>query len=156
MLENLYVIYSVTPYHKNIARSLLKEPKYYFYDHCQVTNGDGARLENIVANALHKQLDYLTDTTGNQTRLHFLSTKEGKEIDFLVVIEGNPCCLIEVKSSDPKPSPHFKHFQQYFPAIQKIQLVHHLSRQATYPDGIAVKSLIPWLMNIGLDPHWHT
>ena len=32
LLENLYVIFRVTPYHKNIARALLKEPKYYFFD----------------------------------------------------------------------------------------------------------------------------
>src|SRR5450759_3309580 len=29
LLENMYVLFRVTPYHKNIARSLLKEPKYY-------------------------------------------------------------------------------------------------------------------------------
>ena len=32
LLEDLYVIFKLTPYHKNIARALLKEPKYYFYD----------------------------------------------------------------------------------------------------------------------------
>lgn len=51
MLEDLYIIYRVTLYAKNIARSLLKEPNFYFYDHCHATN-DGAKLENIVANAL--------------------------------------------------------------------------------------------------------
>lgn len=116
-----------------------------------MANGDGAQLENIVANALHKQLHYLTDTTGSETHLHFLRTKEGKEMDFLVVMDEKPCYLIEVKRSDSKPSLHFNHFQQYFPNIKKIQLVHYLSRQATYPDGVAVKSLIPWLINIHLD-----
>ena len=151
LLENLYVIYKVTPYHTNIARSLLKEPKYYFYDHCQVAIGNGARLENIVANALHKQLHFLTDTTGSDTRLHFLRTKDGKEIDFLIVIDERPAYLIEVKSSEANPSPHFNHFQRCFPAIPQIQLVQHLSRQATYPNGVAVKSLIPWLINFQLD-----
>src|SRR5204863_1210163 len=55
LLENLYIIFRVNPYHKNIARSLLKEPKYYFYDHANVET-DGARLENIVACALLKEL----------------------------------------------------------------------------------------------------
>ncbi len=32
ILENLYIIFPVRPYHKNITRSLLKESKYYFYD----------------------------------------------------------------------------------------------------------------------------
>lgn len=32
LLENLYIIFRVTPYSNNVARSLLKEPKFYFYD----------------------------------------------------------------------------------------------------------------------------
>jgi uncharacterized protein len=32
LLENRYVIFPVLPYSKNIAKSLLKSPKYYFYD----------------------------------------------------------------------------------------------------------------------------
>lgn len=32
ILESLYVIFLLKPFHKNIARSILKEPKVYFYD----------------------------------------------------------------------------------------------------------------------------
>jgi predicted AAA+ superfamily ATPase len=32
ILENMYVIFRVGPFHRNIARSILKAPKYYFYD----------------------------------------------------------------------------------------------------------------------------
>jgi predicted AAA+ superfamily ATPase len=39
ILENLCVVFSVRPYHRNIARSLLKEPKYYFYDTGAVEGG---------------------------------------------------------------------------------------------------------------------
>ena len=48
ILEDLYLVFKITPWHKNIARSLLKSPKYYFYDIAQVTNS-AARLENLVA-----------------------------------------------------------------------------------------------------------
>ena len=32
ILEALYVIFLVRPFHRQIARSILKEPKAYFYD----------------------------------------------------------------------------------------------------------------------------
>ena len=90
LLEELYIIYKVTPYHHNIACSLLKEPKYYFYDHVQVENNDAARLENLVGNALLKELAFIQDTMGNKTSLHFVRTKDGRELDFLVCIENKP------------------------------------------------------------------
>ncbi|MBW6486007.1 MAG: ATP-binding protein, partial [Syntrophobacterales bacterium] len=36
ILETLYVVFKVPPFHRNIARSILKSPKYYFYDTGQV------------------------------------------------------------------------------------------------------------------------
>lgn len=148
LLENLYIIFRVTPYHKNIARSLLKEPKFYFYDHTYADENDGARLENIVACSIYKELHYLEDTTGIQTDLHFLRTKDGKEIDFLACLDGSPHTLIEVKSSDAEPAKGFRYFSNYFPSAARIQLVKNLKREQTYPNGISIKSLIPWLATV--------
>ena len=58
ILENLYIIFPVRPYHKNIARSILKESKYYLYDTGAVEGDLGAKLENIVACALIKELQW--------------------------------------------------------------------------------------------------
>ncbi len=96
LLEDLYVVFKVTPYHKKITRSLLKEPKYYSYDSAQITKDDGTRLENIVATALLKELHRLEDTLGATTKLHFLKTKDGREVDFLVAVDDTTY-LIEVK-----------------------------------------------------------
>lgn len=153
LLENLYIIYRVTPYHKNIARALLKEPKYYFYDHAQVEsneNNNGARLENLVANALLKELHFIEDTTGAKTSLHFVRTKDGKELDFLISIDKKTTHLIEVKMSDDNPSPGFDYFNSYFPTAMKIQLVKDLAREKTYPNGLNIRKLVPWLIKINL------
>jgi uncharacterized protein len=147
LLEDLYLIFRVTPYHKNIARSLLKEPKFYFYDHA-ILEDDGAHLENIVAAALLKELHYLEDTQGVTASLHYLRTKDGKEIDFLVNIDQKPCYLIEVKNTDHHPVAGFKHFDAYFPSTPKVQLVKTLSREKTYPKGLEIRELIPWLAKI--------
>ena len=37
ILETLYVVFRVPPFHRNISRSILKAPKYYFYDTGRLT-----------------------------------------------------------------------------------------------------------------------
>ena len=56
VLENMYIIFRVTPYHRNLARALLKSPKFYFYDTGQVLGDGGVRLENLTACALLKEI----------------------------------------------------------------------------------------------------
>ncbi|MFA6409195.1 MAG: ATP-binding protein [Gammaproteobacteria bacterium] len=148
MLEDLYVIFKVTPYNKKIARSLLKEPKYYFYDSAQIDHDDGAKLENLIATALLKELHLMEDLYGATTKLHFVRTKDGNEIDFLAMINGKPACLLESKWSDESPSKHFSHFANYFPQAKKIQLVKEIKREKTFLDGVEVRSVVDWLSNI--------
>ena len=150
LLEELYIIFRVTPYHKNITRALLKEPKYYFYDTAQVEYSEGARLENLVACALLKELQFIEDVRGDKTSLHFLKTKDGKEIDFLTCVNNEPTHLLEVKYSDANPSHAFSHFHKFFPGAALIQLVKDLSRETTYPNGVSVRSLVPWLTHLNL------
>lgn len=150
LLENLYIIFRVTPYAKNIARSLLKEPKFYFYDHTHADNNHGARLENIVACALLKELHFLEDTQGIQASLHYLRTKDGKELDFMISIDDNPTHLIEVKHSDSTPAKGFGYFSSFFPTAKKIQLVKACDREKTFTSGLAIRSLIPWLAQLDL------
>lgn len=149
LLENLYIIFRVTPYSKNIARSLLKEPKYYFYDHTYAEE-PGARLENIVACALLKELHYIEDTQGIDTALHFLRTKDGKELDFLIAMENKPTHIIEVKMADDTPAKGFEYFSQYFENAQCLQLVRTLKREKTFFNGLEIRSLISWLSSISL------
>ncbi|OFZ85239.1 MAG: ATPase, partial [Bdellovibrionales bacterium RIFOXYD1_FULL_44_7] len=110
LLENLFVVFPLFPYHRNIARAILKEPKYYFFDQARVTGNLGAQIENIVAFSIKKELDRLSDVEGISSEFHFLRTKEGHEIDFLVRTEKRADWLIEVKTSDGSPSPSFRHF----------------------------------------------
>jgi hypothetical protein len=144
-LENLYVVFRVAPFHRNIARSLLKEPKYYFYDVAQVQNGDGARLENLVACALYKETHRLQDEEGERVALHYLRTKDGREVDFVVIDGQRPKLMIEVKSSESEPSNHLAHFRAQLPKVRAVQLVRQLKREFTDPNGIEVRRLTPWL-----------
>ena len=152
ILENMYVVFRVTPYHRNIARSLLKAPKFYFYDTGQVPGDSGTRLENLTACALLKEIQYREDCFGEEMGLHYLQTKDGKEIDFLVTRDAAPCVLLEVKWADSSLSGNFKVFQRYFRGVAGIQLVRHLTREKTWPDGTEIRRAHSWLASFSFEP----
>src|SRR3989339_268883 len=83
--EALYIVFRVTPYSKNIARSLLKEPKIYFYDTGLVMGDAGARFENFVAVSLLAHVSAMQDLQGENWELKYLRTKEQQEVDFALV-----------------------------------------------------------------------
>ena len=150
LLENMYVCFRVFPLHKNIARSLIKAPKIYFYDSGQVLGDVGAKLENLVACSLTKEIHFREDCFGEEMNLSFLRNKDGQEIDFIITKDDTPKAMIEVKFSDEKPSPNFVRFQKFFPSIKKIQLVQELKREKTYPSGIEVRKADLWLSKVNI------
>jgi len=139
LLETLYLIFPVRPWHKNIARAILKEPKYYFYDTGQVLADEGVRLENLVAAALHKELHRLEDVHGMETSLHFIRTKEKKELDFAVQVNNQLTHIFEVKLTDDTLSRNFNLLQKYYTETHRIQLVKNLRQEKTYPGGEEVR-----------------
>lgn len=149
-LENLYLIFPVRPFHRNIARSILKMPKYYLYDTAQVASGESGKLENYTACALLKELHRIQDSLGYDVSLNYLRTKDGKEIDFAVRINDTVTHLIEVKTGDNSLSRNFRVFSEYFPEARKIQLVKSLPREKTYPDGAEIRDAATWLANLDL------
>jgi hypothetical protein len=150
ILENLYVIFKVTPYSKKMRNTILKAPKYYFYDNGQVEGDMGVKLENMVACALYKELHYLEDCYGDDIALHFLRTKRGEEIDFLVVINNKPVRLIEVKWSDHHWSKSFSRFEELFTNVSKIQIVGEIQKEKTFSHLSEVRMAAPWLANLKL------
>lgn len=147
-LENLYIIFSVRPFHRNIGRSILKEPKYYFYDTAQVSSGDGAKLENLTACVLLKELHRVRDCLGYDTSLHYLRSKDGKEMDFAIDIDGHIPYLIEVKRGQSSLSTGFRTFAPHFPGVKQIQLVRDIEKEKTFPEGPEIRKAAPWLAGI--------
>ena len=150
ILENMYVIFRVSPFHKNIARSILKSPKFYFYDTGQVIGDPGAKLENLVACALLKEINYLADCYGQEKHLYYLRNKEGREVDFCITNNGDPALMVEVKWRDENVSPNFKIFKKSFPGVKMLQIVKELKKEKTFPDGIEIRSAHKWLSRLSL------
>ncbi|MBI2340813.1 MAG: ATP-binding protein [Deltaproteobacteria bacterium] len=144
ILESMYVVFSVTPYSKNISRSLLKEPKIYFYDTSSVTGDEGIKFENLVANCLRKHLHFLEDAEGKTTQLHYLRDKEKREADFLTAIDKKIEHLVEVKFSNANLSRPLLYFHRRLSAKSAIQLVMN-TRQTQTVEGISILPAGEWL-----------
>ena len=149
LMENLYVIFKVSPYHRNIARALLKEPKYYFYDNAMVQGARGVKLENLVACALLKEIHRCQDVQGEEFNLHYIRNKEGHEIDFLITGDKQPRQLIEVKWKDESLSPNFRRFLVDEP-LRRVQVVGELTQSKSFPGGERIEAAVDFLSAISL------
>ncbi len=147
ILESLYVIFLVHPYHKNIARAILKEPKVYFYDTSFVKGNEGLLFENTCAVSLLKNVQFLTDAKGKNVNLNYLRTKEGKEVDFLITREGKISQFIEAKLSDYKPTNSLKYFSKRYFKVEFIQLVHNLDNEQDI-GNIQIRNAGDWLIRL--------
>lgn len=151
ILESLYVVFKVAPFHRNISRAILKAPKYYFYDIGQVPDVPGMKLENCVACALLKEIHFREDCLGEKRGLYYLKNKEGKEIDFFITREDTPTHMIEVKWADSEKSHSFSLLGKHFAEMKKIQIVKELQREKTYSDGTEIRAAHHFLSDIHLE-----
>ena len=147
ILESLCIIFLVRPFHKNVARAVLREPKVYFYDSGYVKGDEGVRLENTCAVSLLKHVQYLHDIEGADCELHYIRTRDGREIDFAVSENAKLSRIIEVKLSEDQPTPALVYFVAKFPKVPAFQLVHNLKRE-TNVSGVSIVSASRWLAEL--------
>ncbi|PIE69443.1 MAG: ATPase [Deltaproteobacteria bacterium] len=152
ILERMYIIFKVPPFHTNIARAIQKAPKFYLYDTGQVLGEQGIKLENAVACALQKHLHFLEDCWGASGSLHYVRNKDGQEIDFCLTKDNVPILLLEVTWNNSSLSPHFERFRKYFPDAQMLQISRQLDREKTFPCGAAIRRASHWLSALNLEP----
>lgn len=149
-LENLFLIFKLVPFSKNIARSVLKEPKYYFFDFTRLDENPGGKIENIVALSLKKEVHFLNEVLGIESELFYLKQKGAKELDFYIKRKNLPDVLIEVKSSDSEVSPAFNVFDKFFSKPIKIQLVLNLRKEFSNTNQVRVLDLVKYLSDFDL------
>jgi uncharacterized protein len=162
IIEKMYIVFAIYPLLNNIPRSILKPPKVYFFDNADVvgagsdkTNSDGAKLENLVATTLLKRLHFMEDYYGYRCALHYIRDKDGREIDFVVVIENKIEYLIEVKLTDDNISSSLKYYAEklkpFNEKLRAVQLVGNL--KITYEkNNILVTDPITFFTKINPPP----
>ena len=122
-LESFYFGFCVYPWHQNVTRSIIKEPKFYLSDWSSITD-QGAKAENFIACHLKKSIRFWTDSGIGEFELYYLRTKDKKEVDFLVVKNSKPWFLVEVKYSMNQPiNPHLFYFQEQIKAEHAFQVI---------------------------------
>lgn len=121
-LKELYYLFEIKPYARQIARSLRCEGKVYLWDYAAVPS-ESARFENLVAAHLLKACHFWTDTGEGEFDLHYLRNKEKQEIDFLIIRDGVPWLPVEAKLSDAAPSPSWAKFAGLLPCKRGLQVV---------------------------------
>ncbi len=147
ILQALFIVFTVQPWHHNVARSLLQQPKVYFYDTGLVRGDEGLRYENAVAVMLLGHAQYKIDARGQDCGLHYLRTKDGAEVDFVLSLDGQLTHLIECKLSDNKPHRALGNFASRFEAARAIQLVRFLRNEEQRGD-VRIIAAATWLAGL--------
>ena len=138
VLEALYVVFVVKPFHRNVARAILKAPKVYFFDTGLVRGAEGARFENACAAMFLKHAHYLHDVEGRRMTLHYARDKEGREVDLVLCEDGLPVDLAECKLADVAVPPLLEALAKRFPRAKAVQLVRDL-RQPEQRGRVAIE-----------------
>jgi hypothetical protein len=117
VLENSFVIYLLRPYYQNFNKTIVKRPKFYFYDTglvCSllgIASQDqllqhyvrGSLFENMIIAEMIKNRSHL----GENINLYYWRDKTGHEID-IVIDDAGKLLPIEIKSGKTINSDYFK------------------------------------------------
>jgi len=146
-LGALHFGFCLKPWFRNIASSLRKEPKWFLRDWSVIAD-EGQRFETMVACHLLKAVEGWTDLGLGTFELRYLRDKMQREVDFLVIRDGQPWFLVEAKLSDKTPSPALHHFQNQTKAPHAFQIVKNLPYveanpfEKSTPVAVSAKTLL--------------
>lgn len=121
-LRNLHHGFLVRPWFKNVSRALRKEPKWFLRDWAGIDD-PGHKAETFVACHLLKAVDGWNDLGLGKFELGYLRDKEKHEVDFVVVRDGKPWFLAEVKQKEEAIGGNLKYFQDQLKAPFAFQVV---------------------------------
>lgn len=122
VLRDLHMGFLVRPWFKNVTRSLRKEPKWFLRDWSSIED-TGDKAETFVACHLLKAVEGWTDMGLGKFDLGYLRDKEKREVDFVVVRDGKPWFLAEVKHRDEALSNTLAYYQDRLGAPFAFQVV---------------------------------
>ncbi len=147
ILESLYVVYLIRPHSHKVGRSILKEPKVYFYDTGLLLVDESKVFENLIANALLKNVKLREDLLGEDVKLAYVRNKEKREVDFAIIGKNNLIeKLIEVKLSETDVDKSLKYFTESL-NVSGVQVVKNIRSGSKVGDKIEIREVIQFLLS---------
>jgi len=153
VLEASYIVYRLTPHHRNFSKRLIKRPKLYFYD-----TGLAARLLGIRSPdelRLHALRGHLFECWvvselykwnahyRQQLPIHFWRDHKGREVDVLIE-KGDKIIAVEIKAGATINAAFFRGLEYYQHLAQDTlegsYLVYGGEQQQTRATGV----VLPW------------
>ncbi len=121
-LKKLWLIFSIKPWSKNLARTVKKEEKVYFMDwaYCKT---DAIIFENFLALQLYRACHIWTEQGWGKAKVFYVRDFDQKEVDFLITLNDQPTLLVEAKLSNKTISSSTLRFSKSLkvPILQVIQ-----------------------------------
>lgn len=96
-LERHFQVFRLRPWGAESPRALKKTQKCYLTD-WSVVPDEAARFENLVAAALLKWVHWSRETRGRNLELRHFRDIDFREVDFVVLEDGEPILFVDTKS----------------------------------------------------------
>jgi predicted AAA+ superfamily ATPase len=136
-LERLFALFRLVPFGAPRIRAVKKVQKHYHLDWTVVPK-DAARFENLVACHLLKWVHFEQDIKGRNLELRYFRDIEGREVDFVVVEDGQPLLLAECKWSDAEVDSSLRYLKSRFPGVDAWQISAVGTKDYQTPEGVRV------------------
>jgi len=147
VLKEVYLVFTIRPWHRQIQRSLKKEPKLYFFDWSLLPDS-GPRFENLLAVSLVKMAARFTETGLGTFEVMYIRDTAKREVDFVLVKDGKPLALFEAKEGGREIAPDIQHFGRML-NLPCYQIVRDLDRAEAFPENRFLLPAAAFLMLTG-------
>lgn len=148
-LERLMFLFRLVPFGPPRIKAVKKSRKHYHFDWTAVED-EGARFENLIAFHLLKEAHHLEDVEGRDAELRFFRDVEGREVDFVQILDRKPVRFVEVKLAETSISPALLYLRRKFPTVDAVQVLRKSGVDRVGELGIRVVSADVFLQSLSV------
>lgn len=147
ILESLFLVFTIRPWHRNVARAIKKDKKLYFFDWSMVKD-KGSRFENLIAMSLLRMTIRLTEKGLGEYEVRYIRDREKREVDFVLVKDKEPIALFEAREGGRDVNKHGRFFSEKL-GIPFYQIVNHADKIEAFPGDCYIIPADNFLMLTG-------
>lgn len=147
ILQGLYMVFTLRPWHRNVTRAIKKEEKLYFLD-WSLLSERGSRFEDLIAMALFRMATRFTETGIGGMEIRYIRDREKREVDFVLVKDNHPIALFEAKAGESGIDQSGRFFSQKL-NIPFYQVVLKAEKVEAFPGNCFVLPAANFLMLTG-------